>query len=319
MDLASVQTFLRAQGKAFTLWANPQITAANYSSRSSAKFPLIELDGMLAFTGLYFLIALWGLFKYANRPPQKAPAAAAKTVAASKDGEKKAASEDKWSWAKAQAKLNSEPILWFVSVYNVAQVAICTYMCVEIIRAVFNPAYHPAHKATNLFPVCLPHSITEPAVARVHWVFYVSKILDFLDTIFIIQRGKWDQFIFLHVYHHLSVFPVQWIISTAGMDGDAWWPVFANAFIHVIMYYYYGLSTLGIKVSWGKYLTLMQMTQFVTMIVHSGYLVFKGCPYPLVTTLVYHLYVVSLLLLFAQFYVNKHGLGGRKVKSAKTE
>jgi hypothetical protein len=85
------------------------------------------------------------------------------------------------------------------------------------------------------------------------------------------------------------------------------------------MYYYYGLTTLGIKVSWGKYLTLMQMTQFVTMIVHSGYLVFKGCPYPLVTTLVYHLYVVSLLLLFAQFYVSKHGLGGKKTKSAKSE
>lgn len=311
MDLQTLQTTLRAYGKSFTLWANPQITAANYNSRSTAKYPLVELDGMLAFTGLYFLIALWGLYKYSTRPAQKT---------ASKEGEKKpSGADEKWSLAKAQAKLNAEPILWFVSVYNVAQVAICSYMCIEIIRAVFSPAYHPAHKATNPFPFCLPHSITEPAVARVHWVFYVSKILDFLDTVFIIARGKWDQFIFLHVYHHLSVFPVQWIISTAGMDGDAWWPVFANAFIHVIMYYYYGLTTLGIKVSWGKYLTLMQMTQFVTMIVHSGYLVFKGCPYPLVTTLVYHLYVVSLLLLFAQFYVSKHGLGGKKTKSAKSE
>jgi elongation of very long chain fatty acids protein 4 len=319
--MEALQTYLRAQGKAFTLWANPQITASNYSSRSSANYPLIELDGMLAFTGFYFIIALWGIIKYYSS--QSTTSSNQKSVSSTKsvttkDNEKK--SSDSWSLAKALAKLNAEPILWFVSFYNLAQVVICTYMCVEIILAVFSPTYHPGHKAKNLLPICLPHSITEPAVARVHWVFYVSKILDFLDTVFIIVRGKWDQFIFLHVYHHLSVFPVQWIISTAGMDGDAWWPVFANAFIHVIMYTYYGLTTLGIKVWWGRFLTIMQMTQFVSMIVHSGYLVIKGCPYPLVTTLVYHIYVVSLLVLFAQFYVKKHGFGGgSKSKAVKAE
>jgi hypothetical protein len=58
------------------------------------------------------------------------------SCAKAKDNEKK--SSDSWSLAKAQAKLNAEPILWFVSFYNLAQVVICTYMCVEIILAVFS-------------------------------------------------------------------------------------------------------------------------------------------------------------------------------------
>jgi hypothetical protein len=114
--MEALQIYLRAQGKAFTLWANPQITASNYSSRSSANYPLIELDGMLVFTGFYFLIALWGYIKYYSS--QSTTSSNQKSVSSTKsvttkDNEKK--SSDSWSLAKAQAKLNAEPILWFVS------------------------------------------------------------------------------------------------------------------------------------------------------------------------------------------------------------
>jgi hypothetical protein len=36
------------------------------------------------------------------------------------------------------------------------------------------------------------------------------QVLDFFDTFFIVVRGKWDQFSFLHCYHHLSIFLTYW-------------------------------------------------------------------------------------------------------------
>ena len=45
-------------------------------------------------------------------------------------------------------------------------------------------------------------------MSRVLYVFYVSKILDFADTMFMIFRRKWIQLSFLHLYHHASIFTV---------------------------------------------------------------------------------------------------------------
>lgn len=45
-------------------------------------------------------------------------------------------------------------------------------------------------------------------MGNVLYMFYLSKILDFFDTIFIILGKKWKQLSFLHVYHHLTIFSV---------------------------------------------------------------------------------------------------------------
>lgn len=43
-------------------------------------------------------------------------------------------------------------------------------------------------------------------MGNVLYMFYLSKILDFCDTFFIIVGKKWNQLSFLHVYHHLTIF-----------------------------------------------------------------------------------------------------------------
>lgn len=40
-------------------------------------------------------------------------------------------------------------------------------------------------------------------------MFYISKIFDFADTVFIILGKKWNQLSFLHVYHHVTIFLVR--------------------------------------------------------------------------------------------------------------
>ena len=57
-----------------------------------------------------------------------------------------------------------------------------------------------------------------------------------------------------------------------------------NSFIHLVMYTYYGLSALGPAVKpylwWKRYMTKMQMVQFVIVCIHSIQLVFMECNYP---------------------------------------
>jgi hypothetical protein len=54
-------------------------------------------------------------------------------------------------------------------------------------------------------------------------------------------------------------------VVRAGYAGDVYFTIVANSFIHLLMYFYYFLSTFGPAPAWGKYLTQLQMVQFVLM------------------------------------------------------
>ena len=86
-------------------------------------------------------------------------------------------------------------------VYNVVQIMLCSYMCIEAVMIAYRNNY-------SLMP-CVTFDQENPKVANLLWLFYVSKILDFADTVFIILGRKWNQLTFLHVYHHISIFLVR--------------------------------------------------------------------------------------------------------------
>jgi elongation of very long chain fatty acids protein 4 len=46
-------------------------------------------------------------------------------------------------------------------------------------------------------------------VAGALWWYFVSKGVEYLDTVFFILRKKFNQVSFLHVYHH-SIMPFTW-------------------------------------------------------------------------------------------------------------
>lgn len=58
---------------------------------------------------------------------------------------------------------------------------------------------------------------------------------------------------------------------------------------------------------WAKYLTQLQMVQFVFMNAHGLYMLAHGCAYPPRLTLIYLAYIFVMLLLFLNFYLTKHG------------
>lgn len=94
------------------------------------------------------------------------------------------------------------------------------------------------------------------------YVFFLQKFWEFLDTWIFILRKSFRQVTFLHLYHHSSI-----TLVTASfifdIGGDFYLPALLNSFIHVLMYLHYFVTSIGIKSWWSKYLTSLQLIQFV--------------------------------------------------------
>jgi len=92
------------------------------------------------------------------------------------------------------------------------------------------------------------------------WVFYASKYYEMIDTVILVFKRR--QLTVVHVYHHFIVPSLFWGMIYSNTTSH-WLLVAANSFIHVIMYYYYMMATLGYEMWWKKYLTQMQIIQFL--------------------------------------------------------
>lgn len=147
-------------------------------------------------------------------------------------------------------------------------------------------------------------------IAQISELFLLSRLADFLDTIWFVLRKKHSHISFLHVFHHSYVPTVAYIATR-------WVPVvpnamsfpFINSAIHVVMYAYYLLATfpsLQPHLWWKRYLTGLQMTQFVLILCYNvfGYFYFeRACGKSQKTTLASSLISAAIfLVLFYSFY-----------------
>jgi len=189
-------------------------------------------------------------------------------------------------------------------IYNVTQIFLCAYMTIEAL-------FLAARNEYTLLP-CNDYDQDKPPVANLLWLFYVSKVWDFWDTIFIVLGKKWRQLSFLHVYHHITIFLFYWLNSHVNYDGDIYLTIVLNGFIHTVMYTYYFIclhtkvpeTGRSLPIWWKSSLTLMQMIQFVTMMSQGTYLIATKCEKTsLKVVALYIVYILSLFVLFAQFFV----------------
>lgn len=188
-------------------------------------------------------------------------------------------------------------------VYNAAQVVLSFGMAWAVVTVYVQKGYRF---------VCNSFDESDSSLMpRVMYIFYLSKIFDFFDTIFIVCRGAWRQLSFLHCYHHTSTFFTCWLLAVAGFTGDVYFIVGANSFVHFVMYGLYLLKSAGYEPTWSKYVTQLQMTQFCFMLLH-GFMYFYSttpdnpCAYPPRIAGYYLFFITSLFALFLDFYFNRY-------------
>ncbi|KAK9871683.1 hypothetical protein WA026_014132 [Henosepilachna vigintioctopunctata] len=161
---------------------------------------------------------------------------------------------------------------------------------------------------------CQPvdYSNKPSTIRMVHmsWWYYFSKFTEFFDTFFFVLRKKYDQVSTLHVIHH-GVMPMSvWFGVKFTPGGHSTFFGFLNTFVHIIMYLYYMLSAMGPHMQkylwWKKYVTTLQMVQFVGIMAHAFQLLFIDCNYPRAFVWWIGMHAVMFFFLFKEFYKNAY-------------
>ncbi|WRT66031.1 uncharacterized protein IL334_002982 [Kwoniella shivajii] len=121
----------------------------------------------------------------------------------------------------------------------------------------------------ELVPMILKHgffwticnsSAFTPRLVTYYMINYYIKYVELIDTVFLVLKKK--PLAFLHVFHHAATA----ILCYTQLEGETsvqWVVITLNLLVHVIMYYYYYATAGGAKIWWKKYLTSMQITQFI--------------------------------------------------------
>ncbi|XP_071139052.1 very long chain fatty acid elongase 4-like [Mytilus edulis] len=189
--------------------------------------------------------------------------------------------------------------------YNFILVGLSIYMFLEFLTVSL---------LSNYSYLCQPVDYSESPLAirmaKVCWWFFFSKVIELLDTVFFILRKKFNQVSFLHVYHHCTMILNWWMGVKYVAGGQSFFTGMLNSFVHIFMYTYYGLAVFGPHMQkylwWKKYLTKLQLTQFMAFVIHTGYNLITDCDFPQGFNVAVFIYAITLILLFGNFYYHSY-------------
>ncbi|KAG8252572.1 elongation of very long chain fatty acids protein-like [Homalodisca vitripennis] len=199
-------------------------------------------------------------------------------------------------------------------VYNLIQVILSAWLFYESIIAGWFTTY-----SFRCQPVDYSNTPKALRTAGGCWWYFFSKFTEFFDTFFFVLRKKNDQVSKLHVIHH-GVMPLStWFGVKFSPGGHSTFFGMLNTFVHIVMYSYYLLAALGPHMQkylwWKKYLTALQMVQFVLVMLHAFQLLFIDCNYPKAFVWWIGLHAVMFYFLFADFYKQAYKKRDEKIKA----
>jgi hypothetical protein len=155
-------------------------------------------------------------------------------------------------------------------------------------------------------PVDYSNSASANRMVHACWWYYFSKFTEFMDTIFFILRKKTSQVSTLHVIHHGCMPMSVWFGVKFTPGGHSTFFGLLNTFVHIVMYSYYLFAAMGPQFQrflwWKKYLTTLQMVQFIAIMVHAFQLLFIDCNYPKAFVWWIGMHAVMFFFLFNEFY-----------------
>lgn len=194
-----------------------------------------------------------------------------------------------------------------MQLYNIVQVLLNVYM-IWGLWVVPQAGY-------NLFGINAKYTSRIEYFVYIH---YLSKFLDFLDTAFIILRGKdRQQLSFLHVYHHASIGMIWGTLLYIGHgNGTAAFGCLINSVIHCMMYSHYLYTSFGLENPFKKLITQAQLIQFATCIVHAVCVLAWETVLPRPLAWAQFVYHIQMLVLFGHFY-RKSYVAAKEARKAK--
>ncbi|EFA05977.1 very long chain fatty acid elongase AAEL008004 [Tribolium castaneum] len=186
--------------------------------------------------------------------------------------------------------------------YNIFQIVSCLVLIYGVATSGWTTTY-----SWGCQPV--DYSNNPQAINMLHWCYFtfVLKGIELIETVLFILRKKFNQVSKLHVYHHASTFFLTWIGTKYVGGGMSTFPIMINSVIHVFMYTYYLLASLGPEwqkkmAKWKPRLTIFQMVQFCVIIAHSLQSLHPECVVPKQLLLIYVPNVLLVFYMFWQFY-----------------
>lgn len=146
-------------------------------------------------------------------------------------------------------------------------------------------------------------------LVNIAFLYFATKIVELLDTIFFILRKKYNQASNLHVFHHGFIAVCVWIYFKIAPGGSSVLFPYLNLGVHSIMYGYYFLATfksLQSSLWWKRHLTEAQIVQFVLSMVHFSFQGLSSCQYPPVLAIIGFTFNLVFFVLFCDFYYHAY-------------
>lgn len=188
-----------------------------------------------------------------------------------------------------------------IQCYNALQIVLSVYLVYLGLEGGWARGYSFACQ-----PVDYTVNPTSMTMATAVWLYFMTKIIELVDTVFFVLRKKMNQVSFLHLYHHAMMPVCGWIGTKFLPGGHGTLLGVINSFIHIIMYTYYLLASMGPQYQkylwWKKHVTALQMVQFCVIFVHNSQILFRDCNYPKPIAFLLAIQALFFLYLFGSFY-----------------
>lgn len=201
---------------------------------------------------------------------------------------------DSWTWIKPAVRL-----------YNLGQVAANCYM---VWYALIDTSFVGSMYDNLCGSKELVGTREYQKLIFLGYLWCLLKVSDFLDTYFFIALKKFSHVSFLHVYHHSTTMLVAFVVFRYLRVEQAVAYAGVNCIVHVVMYSYYFLTSMGARPRWKRMVTTLQLTQFLLLM---------GMTFALVTTcqtktryIAFSLYSLGqcgmYIYLFGKFYLKTY-------------